>query len=58
MTLKTQIIDEILQGFIDKGCLPKTIEEIRTIVLGIVENFKDQTPKESIEEIIDRKSVV
>lgn len=52
MASKTEIIDGILQKFIDNGCSPKTVTEIRPTLLEIVENFKDQTPSESIEEII------
>lgn len=49
---KALIVDEILNDYIKKGCSSKTIEEIRPIILNIVENFKDQTPKECIEQII------
>lgn len=50
---KIQVIDSILQDFIDKGSSIDTINSIRPKLINIVENFKDQTPKESIEEIIE-----
>lgn len=52
MNRKIEIIDKILESYIASGSSYETISEIRPIVIDLASKFKDQTPSESIEDII------
>lgn len=49
---KIQLIDDILQDFVDKGSSLDTITAIRPKIINIIENINDKTPEEIIEPIV------
>jgi len=51
---KIQVIDEILQDFVNKGSSINTINSIRPTIISIIENIKDQEPEEIIQPIIHK----
>lgn len=49
---KIKFIENLLDEYIKNGCSTKTIEEIKPIVIDIIQNSSDKTPEEIILPII------